>query len=320
MLNCNDKVLDPMLMAVRKAIVAINILFAMVALLQSCKYNSRSGPSRDMNASANFVKAEHLKEVASALGYIEPISEVVELATPAYSPFSVPRVEKVLVREGQIITRGQALVIFDSLAKTKADMRRSWIEMKGLERKEKILVTKTRRFEILAIQGAFPSSELEDIQIRRLETTTKLLAAREDHNKMVALAKDSVLRSPLTGVVFKIFSKPGERASENQAVMEIGDTRNIQILSEVDESLIHRIYRGQNARITSVNKAFQGAFDGTVEEIQPMVRRRTRLPMDSYSDPDRDPRIVQVKIILLKPASEALEKFSGAKVKVSFGK
>lgn len=307
-------------MDVRRAIVAINILFTAVALLQSCKYNSSPGRSQDMKESENFVKAEHMKGVASALGYIEPISEVVELATPAYSPFSVPRVEKVLVREGQRIKRGQALVVFDSLAKTQADMRRSWIEMKGLERKEKILITKTKRFEILAIQGAFPASELEDIQIRRLETTTKLLAAREDHNKMIALAKDSVLRSPLTGVVFKIFSKPGERASENHAVMEIGDTRIIQILSEVDESLIHRIYRGQNATITSVNRSFQGSYDGTVEEIQPMVRRRTRLPMDSYSDPDRDPRIVQVKVNLLKPASEALDKFSGAKVKVFFGK
>ena len=307
-------------MDVRKAIVVFNILLAAVALLQSCKYNSSPGLSQDMNEIANIAKAEHMKGVASALGYIEPSSEVVELATPAYSPFSVPRVEKVLVREGQRIKKGQALVIFDSLAKTQADMRRSWIEMNGLERKEKILVTKTKRFEILAIQGAFPASELEDIQIRRLETTTKLLAAREDHNKMIALAKDSVLRSPLTGVVFKIFTKPGERASENQAVMEIGDTRNIQIISEVDESLIHRIYRGQNARITSVNRAFQGSYDGIVEEIQPMVRRRTRLPMDSYSDPDRDPRIVQVKINLLKPASEALDRFSGAKVKVFFCK
>ena len=304
----------------RKAIVAINILSAVVALLQSCKYTFSPGRLQGMNGNANSVKADHMKVVASSLGYIQPGSEVVELATPAYSPFSVPRVEKVLVREGQRIKRGQALVIFDSLAKTQADMRRSWIEMKGLERKEKILITKTKRFEILEIQGAFPTSELEDIQIRLLETTTKLLAVREDHNKMIALAKDSVLRSPLTGVVFKIFSKPGERASEKHAVMEIGDTRNIQILSEVDESLIHRIYRGQNAWITSANRAFQGSYDGTVEEIQPMVRRRTRLPMDSYADPDRDPRFVQVKINLLKPASEALDKFSGAKVKVFFHK
>jgi HlyD family secretion protein len=258
--------------------------------------------------------------VASALGYIQPASEVVELAGPAEAAFSFPRVEKVLVREGQRIKAGQALVIFDSLAKTRADVHRSLIEVQGLERQEKILISKTKRFETLASVGAFPASELEDIQLRRLETTTKLLAAKEDHRKVIALANDSILRSPLTGIVLKIFSKPGERASDNHALMEIGDTRNMQVFSEVDESLIHGIYVSQSVRITSVSKAFQGSYDGTVQDIQPMVRRRTQLPMDSYSDPDRDTRFVQVKISLHRAASVALDKFTGAKVKVLFEK
>ena len=192
--------------------------------------------------------------------------------------------------------------------------------MQGLERQRKILLTKTMRFESLKRQGAFPASELEDMQLKLEELMTKRMSAEEAHAKMLNLAKDSILKSPLTGTVLRIHTRPGERASDRQPVLEVGDTRELQVTAEVDESLTSKIYPGQKVGVTSSNKAFAGTYYGKVVEIQPMVSRRTNLPLESFSDPDRDARVVQVKISLLKSALHSLKNYSGAKVRVIFEK
>lgn len=303
-----------------RALVVTSWKIIGIVLLSSCSSQPELPRRSEHGAAKHNVVENRPSGVASALGILQPTSEIVELAPPTDGMLSVPRVQKLLVKEGQQVKVGEPLVIFDSFDKTQADLRKSRIEMQGLERQRKILLTKTMRFESLKRQGAFPASELEDMQLKLEELMTKRMSAEEAHAKMLNLAKDSILKSPLTGTVLRIHTRPGERASDRQPVLEVGDTRELQVTAEVDESLTSKIYPGQKVGVTSSNKAFAGTYYGKVVEIQPMVSRRTNLPLESFSDPDRDARVVQVKISLLKSALHSLKNYSGAKVRVIFEK
>jgi HlyD family secretion protein len=103
--------------------------------------------------------------------------------------------------------------------------------------------------------------------------------------------EDTLVRSPLDGVVVQIFSRQGERVSP-AGIIKIVDMNQLRVLADVDELHVSRLKPGGKVDVT-----FRGnndVYKGTIERIAPTVKRMQRVEPDGGSSTDA--RVVQVEI------------------------
>jgi HlyD family secretion protein len=103
--------------------------------------------------------------------------------------------------------------------------------------------------------------------------------------------EDTMVRSPLDGVVVQIFSRQGERVSP-AGIIKIVDMGQLRVLADVDELHVSRLKPGGKVDVT-----FRGnndVYKGTIERIAPTVKRMQRVEPDGGSSTDA--RVVQVEI------------------------
>ena len=127
----------------------------------------------------------------------------------------------------------------------------------------------------------------EDVQLAQAEVKSSMSAV----DKAKAEKELTILKSPITGTVLKINTKPGEVVS-SQGIMEIGKTNQMYVVAEVYQTDIQKVRLGQKAFISST--AFPRKLKGTVSEIGLQVDRQRILNINPGADTDR--RIVEVKI------------------------
>ncbi|MGF1674091.1 MAG: ABC exporter membrane fusion protein [Rivularia sp. (in: cyanobacteria)] len=127
----------------------------------------------------------------------------------------------------------------------------------------------------------------QDVQVAQAEVKSAISAVEQAK----AEKELSILKSPVTGTVLKINTKPGEVVS-SAGIMEIGRTNQMYVVAEVYQTDIQKVRLGQKAFISST--AFPGKLKGTVSEIGLLVDRQRILNINPGADTDR--RIVEVKI------------------------
>lgn len=128
----------------------------------------------------------------------------------------------------------------------------------------------------------------QDVQLAQAEVKSAMSAV----DKAKAEQELTLLKSPITGTVLKINTKPGEVVSSAEGVMEIGRTNQMYVVAEVYQTDIQKVRLGQKALISST--AFPRKLKATVSEIGLLVDRQRILNINPGADTDR--RIVEVKI------------------------
>lgn len=127
----------------------------------------------------------------------------------------------------------------------------------------------------------------QDIQLAQAEVKSAASAVEQAK----AEQELTVLKSPITGTVLKINTKPGEMVS-SEGIMEIGKINQMYVIAEVYQTDIQKVRLGQKAIISST--ALPRDLKGTVTEIGLLVDRQKILNINPGADTDK--RIVEVKI------------------------
>jgi HlyD family secretion protein len=145
-----------------------------------------------------------------------------------------------------------------------------------------------------------------DIQLRKSKAAS-LRASQaipvKSLNKQLELAreqvKQTVIRAPRAGRILAILAKPGEVASP-KPVFELGDTRRMYVVAEVDEDQIASIRKNQKATI----RAHSGSrpYTGVVESWALMVAKNDILGLDPTAAAYA--RVVEIKIKVDEPCDE----------------
>jgi multidrug resistance efflux pump len=123
--------------------------------------------------------------------------------------------------------------------------------------------------------------------------------------------EDSLVRTPIDGVVVQIFTREGERVSAS-GIVKIVDMSKLRVLADVDELNVGRLKVGGKVDVT-----FRGnndVYKGTIERIAPTVKRMQRVEPDGGSSTDA--RVVQVEITIDDPAS--MPQVLGRETRVTF--
>ncbi len=195
------------------------------------------------------------------------------------------------------------------------------------------------RVEALAKSNSVSQEELEDAKLRvtlaaltvqELEARQRLLRSVRDEDlrvlraeldaahSRVATAKQNLaiaeIKAPIDGIVLRIHVREGERPSES-GILELGDTRRMQVIAEVYEADVVRLKMGARAKIVLKSNGMD--LCGTVTHIRPVVGRKSVLDNDPVSDADA--RVVEAVIDLDEADCSAVKSLSNAQVTVVIG-
>jgi HlyD family secretion protein len=226
-----------------------------------------------------------------------------------------PRIDALLVQEGDRVRRGDLLASFDSRPGLLADQALLKTKIANTLLQLQLLDRDTSRYRQLAKGGATASADLDTRVIKLIDLRGQLATARAQLSRVETDLVLSQLRSPIDGTVLRVYARPGERPGD-KGILEIGDTDRMEAVAEVYESDINRVRVGQLVTLTSENGGFKGSLQARVLWITPQVSQRAVLSTDPTGDADA--RVVEVRLSLEPSDAARVQALVGLKVIARF--
>ena len=251
----------------------------------------------------------------AALGQLVPMGEVRKLASPISQFGSFPRVQEILVKEGDYVIKGSILAIFENQKKLKENLLK---KQKLLETNKKEISLKKeqiKRYRTATEKNAYSIVLLTQKEDELLKLEKQKIINNADKKSIEIDLFNTELRSPIDGYILSISTRAGER-SNSEGILEIGASQKMQALIEVYESDIDRVFLDQNVELISENGGFEEILIGKVIRINPQVKQRKVLSTDPTGDADA--RIIEVLVKLNKESIEKVKSFAGMKVIARF--
>ena len=160
--------------------------------------------------------------------------------------------------------------------------------------------------EVRPIDVAIAQAELKQAQIQVEQFKAEL--------------DNTNVRVPVAGQILRINTRVGEQVNVQQGIAELGQTKKIYAIAEIQETDITKISLGQPAIIKSEYGGFEGDIKGSVAKIGLQIgKSRLDGNQQNLDNPanDLNERIVEVKIRLNREDSSAVAAFTGMQVKVN---
>jgi ABC exporter DevB family membrane fusion protein len=146
-----------------------------------------------------------------------------------------------------------------------------------------------------------------DVQVAQSE----LMAAQSAVKKAKADLDLASVKAPQAGQILKIHTWTGELIGD-QGILDLGQTSQMYVNSEVYETDVSRVKLGQRAKITT--DGMIGELRGTVAEIGLQIGKKDVLGTDPVADADA--RVVEVKIRLDPSSSKRVAGLTNLQVNV----
>lgn len=121
------------------------------------------------------------------------------------------------------------------------------------------------------------------------------------------------VRAPIAGRILDVFAQSGEVVSE-KGIAEIGQTEQMQVVAEVYQTDIGRIYKGQDAIVTS--EAFSGQIQGTVQSIG--LKVSSQEVTSGQPGENLDQKVILTRIYLKPEESQRIANLTNLQVQVIF--
>ena len=232
----------------KKVLIAV-VLIIVLALGGGWYWYNHSHQAKKETYTLGTVKRDNVMLTVDATGTIEPDNSVDLSATASGT------LEKVYVKQNEKVTKGQVLATIESKALT-STMKQA---QNTLENKESYF----NRLNALYNQGAISYQEMDNA---RLEYRN----AQAAYDKAQADVNDTVITSPMDGVVIGEPMKEGETVSQGlssqMVIVRVADLSAMRIELLVDETDIGEVKVGQNVDFT-VDAYPNRTFHGMVTDI-----------------------------------------------------
>ena len=200
-----------------------------------------------------------------------------------------------LLQEGDTVRAGQQLAAIRStdyaqkLAEAKAALAQAKV---SLDQAELDLARTQKLSETNSIAGA----ELDAARTKRDGAAASLSGARARLDQASTALSDTVLRSPLTGIVLKRSVEVGALAAPGTVAFSVADVGSVKAAFGVPDVVLPRVHLGAPLSITS--EAYPNEkFEGHISLIAPSADPRSRVFEVDVTIPNADGR--------LKPGSVA---------------
>ena len=278
----------------------------------SCSGNNKSSSKIKEEINVDFIPP--ITAVA-ALGQLSPSGEIRQLSAPISQFGSSPRIVEILVNEGDFVKKGDVLAIFENREKLIADLERNDNLINIINDEINLKKDQIKRFELALSNDAYSFVQLLQRKDELLKLEKQKINYIGDKKNIEIDLFNSKLRSPIDGFILEINTRVGERP-QNEGILDIGSSQEMEALIEVYESDIDRVFISQNVELSSENGGFQKILKGKVIRISPQVKQRKVLSTDPTGDADS--RIIEVLVKLDKESREVVKNYAGMKVIAKF--
>ena len=278
----------------------------------SCSGNNKSSSKIKEEINVDFIPP--ITAVA-ALGQLSPSGEIRQLSAPISQFGSSPRIVEILVNEGDFVKKGDVLAIFENREKLIADLERNDNLINIINDEINLKKDQIKRFELALSNDAYSFVQLSQRKDELLKLEKQKINYIGDKKNIEIDLFNSKLRSPIDGFILEINTRVGERP-QNEGILDIGSSQEMEALIEVYESDIDRVFISQNVELSSENGGFQKILKGKVIRISPQVKQRKVLSTDPTGDADS--RIIEVLVKLDKESREVVKNYAGMKVIAKF--
>ena len=278
----------------------------------SCSGNNKSSSKIKEEINVDFIPP--ITAVA-ALGQLSPSGEIRQLSAPISQFGSSPRIVEILVNEGDFVKKGDVLAIFENREKLIADLERNDNLINIVNDEINLKKDQIKRFELALSNDAYSFVQLSQRKDELLKLEKQKINYIGDKKNIEIDLFNSKLRSPIDGFILEINTRVGERP-QNEGILDIGSSQEMEALIEVYESDIDRVFISQNVELSSENGGFQKILKGKVIRISPQVKQRKVLSTDPTGDADS--RIIEVLVKLDKESREVVKNYAGMKVIAKF--
>lgn len=212
------------------------------------------------------VKKENLRDVITQTGIISPVIKI-ELKSEASG-----KIEKILVKEGQEIKKGDTILIIDPYRlttqkeKLELSIRKSELLYRAADRdlKNAMELVGTGSIASKKIQDLEMARDLQDIDLKQLKLEF------DDINDQLG---KTIIRSPIHGVLTSLLVKEGEIAvsatggvSAGTSIGTIADIRKLEVITNIGE--IDYVHLSKGQRVVIKPEAIEGSeTKGTIDFI-----------------------------------------------------
>lgn len=211
----------------------------------------------------------------------EPVSGTVRYSASVESDATVQLstrisgwVEKIHVREGERVRRGQTLV---EVRSTDLEARRSQAEAAIAEADVHYGNAKTNleRVERLFASGAATQKELDDMRSAYASAKARRRTAMEMKNEVDAILSYSSLKAPFDGVVTRKMVDVGDLANPGQPVMTVEQVDRMIIVATVPETDVASLKEGMSVAIEAAGVTREAVIDQIIPAAAPRSRQFT---------------------------------------------
>ncbi|HEV8581562.1 MAG TPA: efflux RND transporter periplasmic adaptor subunit [Thermoanaerobaculia bacterium] len=221
-----------------------------------------------------------------------PVNATGELVSPVRSELAVRlpgRVGRVMVDEGQRVRRGQPLLQLETqyldldLRRAEADLARARAAVEDAERDFK------RKQDLIA-KGSVSQAAYDKSRASYDAAVAAVAAAEAARDLARQRVADSLLRSPIDGVVAERRTDVGERLGDNSVAFVVVQTSPLKLRFRLPERYLSQVKPGQEVR-AQVDPYPGETFTGRVSLINGVVDTATRTVGVETEFPNRDGRL-----------------------------
>lgn len=179
------------------------------------------------------------------------------------------RLEKVYVREGDAVVKGQVLAILEQ-TDTDADLiiaQGAYLDAQTNLRKAE---TDLKRYEQLYKSGAVSAQTVDDYRFGRDNAAAKLESARGTLQGMESKSSGTVLTAPADGIVAKRYYQEGYFAKAGTPIIAVADISKLKSVIHIPEGQISGVNIGNEA-VISVPAYVDKKISGKITRIAPVA-------------------------------------------------
>ena len=220
-----------------KAIIAVAVTATL--MLTGCGKKEATQTKAPMRVKTELLSATQPTDSRTYVGVVE------EAAATAVSFTSMGTVRRVLVSEGQAVSRGQLIAEMDD---TQA---RNLLE--GAQAAVRQAEDALQRYSLLHERGSLTEAQWVEIQSKVTQARSQLAIARKN-------VADCRLTAPVGGIIGRRNVNAGETAMPSQAVVTILDISSVKVKFSVPESDVAAITPQTRTRISveAIGREFEG--------------------------------------------------------------
>jgi HlyD family secretion protein len=192
------------------------------------------------------------------------------------SPNVASRIDRLYLREGDRVARGQLVAVMESEAlQAKASGLRAQLE--AAKASLSASAVRRKRYETLLASGAVSEEQMEELRNEERQATLKVEEARYQLKETQAELRNTRVYAPFAGIITRQFAQEGQFVTPTtSATKEDGATSTsiaelssgLEVEGRIPEASLTEITPGQNVEI--ITDAFPGqVFQGRVKMVSP---------------------------------------------------